>query len=82
MRAGLPCCRGPGSGLSLMVVFVRADSHGLKFLDGVIETLNPGEAFGFCLGHAAIEFGVVTAVLPGGVQRVEEEVVLSRGETS
>lgn len=55
---------------------------GLEFFDGVVETLDPGEAFGLCLGHAAIEVGVIAAGLAGRLQGVEEEVVLSRGETA
>lgn len=68
--------------VSEMLLIVPRGAHGLELLDGVVQTLNPGKTFGFGFGHAPIEIGVVAACLSGGLESVEEEVVLSGRETA
>ena len=70
------------AGGSALLLFPRGRAARLEFFDRVIESLNPGKSLGLSLRHAAIEVGVVPAGLSGGLQRVEEEIVLARGETA
>ena len=63
-------------------MFLLGGTDGLELLDGVVETLDPGETFRFGFGHAAVELGVVAAGLACCLKGVEEEVVLSGGETA
>ena len=65
-----------------LLVLGWGSPHWLQLLDGVVQTLDPGESLGFRFRHAAVEFSVVTGGLPGGIQRIEEEIVLSGGETA
>ena len=42
----------------------------LQFLDGVVESLRPGEAFVAGFRHAAVEVGEVVAGVAGGLERL------------
>ena len=48
-----------------------------QLLHSIVQPLHPGESLGTCFGHAAIEGGVVAMRLPGGLERIEEQVVFA-----